>query len=416
VFSEPCIGPLKGNKPCHGTFKETEKEVTNYCLRWKPFPCPPTEHSDKLTSSAWLYNTSAEVWGLPITAEKGTYDGGGYFMKLDVNSHVSKEIFIELIENEWFDAQTRAVILEFTVYNANANLFAYAVFVGEFPEVGGFIPYVKMHVFRLFLHAGPDGEFILILKFSFCLMALFATLKMVYEASGDTKAFFKCVWNYLDIAALLMSYITIGVYIYMLGVVQKTIDVFHKDKNAYVGFENIAFIEFLSNTTFSGLVFLLSIRVSRILGYSGKINEMAAVISNAAGDLLGFLVIFSFATFAYVLWGNMLFGKDVAKFRSLFTSFGTITESIIGKNQIAHMFLAKPFFAELYYFTFVWFVLLTLATMAAAILNFSITAVKEEQEKISPTNIVEVIWDRLASAVGKVYTSRNNQSKFYERY
>ena len=333
-------------------------------------------------------------------------------MKLDVNSHVSKEIFLELIENEWFDVQTRAVILEFTVYNANANLFAYAVFVGEFPEVGGFIPYVEMHVFRLYLHAGPDGEFILILKFAFCMMALLATLKMLYEAMGDTKAFFRCVWNYLDIAALLMSYITIGVYIYMLGVVQKTIDIFHNDQNAYVGFENIAFIDFLSNTTFGALVFLLSIRVSRILGYSGKINEMAAVISNASGDLLGFLVIFSFTTFAYVLWGNMLFGKDEAKYRSLFKSFGTITEAIIGKNRIATILLSKPLFAELYYFTFVLFVLLTLATMAAAILNFSISAVRKEQEKISSTNIVEVLWDRLVGALGKVNTSLHKQRKY----
>ena len=373
------------------------------------------EKSEKLTTPAWEFMSSEQVWGSPTIAEYSTYGGGGYFMKLDVNSDVSIRIFTELIDNNWFDVQTRAVILEFTTYNANTNLFAYCKFVAEFPEVGGFIPYMDIQVFRLFLHSGENGDFVMFLEFIFLILTLVATINMVYEFCTDARAFIKCSWNYLDIFALIMSYVTIGMFIYKIGVIEKTIGIFQDDKNAYVGFENLSLYDFITNTTFAILVFLLSIRVSRILGYSGKINEMADVIRNAADDLLGFLVVFAITTVAYVCWGTLLFGRDEGKYKSYFKTYGTLTEAIIGKNRLTNILVAKPIYAEIYYFTFVLFMLMTLATMAAAILNFSITKVKDDSSKIAPTNVVEVLIDRIIYACTKLFGfNKDNGSSTFE--
>lgn len=335
-------------------------------------------------------------------------------MKLDVNRDVSVKIFTELILHNWFDERTRAVILEFTQYNANTNLFVYTKFVAEFPEVGGFIPFIDIQVFRLLHKTGSKGTFILFLQFIFVLIVLAATLKCLYDIFTDPKAFFKSAWNLLDVAALLMSYASISVYICQRIILQKTLDKFQKDRNEYVGFENLAFFAFFVNMFFALLVFLLSVRVSRILGYSGKIDEMAAVISNAARDLVGFVIIFGITYFAFVNWGSLLFGKDTAKYRDLFHTYGTLTEAVIGKNRLRTILTSKPGYAEFYYFLFVVFVLFTLVTMAASILNFSISMVKKEQEKLAPTNIVEVIFDRLGKVIGKIksLTSRRSKSCF----
>ncbi|KAH3861263.1 hypothetical protein DPMN_024190 [Dreissena polymorpha] len=323
-------------------------------------------------------------------------------MKLDVNSDVSQKIFVELEENNWFDNQTRAVILEFSLYNANANLFVYAKFVGEFPEMGGFLPYSTISVFRLYLHNGPDGNFIMFLELMYLLITLLATMNIAFQIFTDPKTFFKSVWNILDILALIMSYVSTIMFLLKLGIIEKTIKVFQEDKNEYIGFENLEFYDFITNTAFGILVFILSIRISRILGYSGRIHEMAAVISNAADDLLGFLFVFSIATTAYVNCGNMLFGRDEGRFKSWYDTFGTITETFIGKNKVDDIMKAQPIYAEIYYITFVLFVLMTLVTMAAAILNFSISHVKEETVKLAPSNIVEVIWDRIVVLAGKL--------------
>ncbi|KAL4239961.1 hypothetical protein ACF0H5_000758 [Mactra antiquata] len=408
VKPEHCVGPLMDLfTVCHDSYDEKRKETSDYCLRWYPMPCPVAQKSEYFSSDAWLYVSADEVWGFPTVASYATYGGGGYFMKLDVNRDVCGIIFAELVKASWFDAQTRAVILEFTLYNANTNLFIYSKFVAEFPQVGGFIPYTDIQVFRLY--PTPDSQnYILFLQFVFLLIVLVATLHIIYNLATDARSFLKIFWNILDIVSLIMSYTTISIFIYKIFVIRKTIETFQEDKNAYVGFENLAFYDFVANTAYGVLVFLLSIRVSRILGYSGKINEMAAVISHAASDLYGFLLIFGITYMSYVLFGTLLFGKDTEKYKDLFQTYGTLTEAVIGKNRVANILTAKPGWAEFFYFTFVLFVLMTLATMAAAILNFSISVVKLEQKELSPTNIVEVILERIANFFRKL--TQNNDS------
>lgn len=335
-------------------------------------------------------------------AKYGEYAGGGYFMKLDVNRDVCVKIFSELIRHNWFDDQTRAVILEFTLYNVNTNLFVYSKFVAEFPEVGGFIPFVDIQVFRLLRDSGSAGNYILFLQFVFLLLMLAATLKCFYDLFTDAKGYFKSFWNLLDITALIMSYVSVGLYIYNYTILEKTLASFKQDRNKYVGFENLAFYDFTVNVTYALLVFILSIRVSRILGYSGKINEMADVIRKAREDLVGFAIIFGITYFAFVTWGTLLFGSETADYRDLFHTYGTLTEAVIGKNRLNTIIASKPGFAEFYYFTFVIFVLFTLVTMAASILNFSISHVKKEHQKLAPTNIVEVILDRIGKVLSKL--------------
>ena len=396
LSSESCKGPLGEGKTCYSKYRDSKLDKQDYCVGWFPQPCDVAEKSDYFTSPAWEFISADEVWGFFTMATYATYGGGGYFMKLDVNKEVCLKIFEELARFNWYDRKTRVSILEFTLYNANKNLFVYSKFVAEFPEVGGVITFTDVQVFRLYLNTGKDGDFILLLEFLFALLVIGATFKMIYEIATDGCKYFKSVWNLLDIMALLMSYTTIIMYIYKLSILDRTISLFHEDKNAYVGFENLAFYDYFVNTTHALLVFILSVRVSKILGYSGKINEMAAVISSSASDLGGFFLIFAISYFAYVILGTELFRNDTEKYKDLFQTYGTLTEAIVGKNRLANILTSKPGYAEFYYFTFVLFVLLTLATLAAAILNFSITHVKEEQKKMAPTNIVEILADRIA--------------------
>ena len=408
TFSADCAGPLgEYLKSCYDRYADSRVQTSDYCIGWNEMPCSVSEKANYFTSAAWLYNSSAEVWGFPTMAEYNDYVGGGYFMKLDVNKDVSLRIFAELLNQGWIDRATRVVILEFTLYNVNANLFSYAKFVAEFPEVGGVIPYTDIQIFRLYTNSST----ILFLQFIFVLLVLAATVYMLYEICSNGLTYLKQIWNWLDILALIMSYSTIGIFIFKLNILEKTIDLFHEDKNAYVSFENLAFYDFFANTTLGILVFLLSVRVSRILGYSGKINEMAAVITSSAKDLLGFCVIFGVTYFAYVQLGWMLFGRGTKKYRDLFHTYGTLTEAIVGKNRLGVIMTSEPMLAEFYYFTFVLFVLLTLATMAAAILNFSITNVKQESKQISAPNIIEVIFDKIGALITKLTDDGNKEGK-----
>jgi polycystin 2 len=52
-----------------------------------------------------------------------TYGGGGYVQNLGKEKAPSRAIIKELKDNLWLSRGTRAVFVDFTVYNANINLF-----------------------------------------------------------------------------------------------------------------------------------------------------------------------------------------------------------------------------------------------------------------------------------------------------
>lgn len=59
-----------------------------------------------------------------------------------------------LRDHDWYDKYTRAIFIEFTVYNANVNLFSVVTLLVETPTFGGGVPSHLVHTFRLYQYSG----------------------------------------------------------------------------------------------------------------------------------------------------------------------------------------------------------------------------------------------------------------------
>ena len=55
-----------------------------------------------------------------------------------------------LITSRWLDNRTRAVTLEFNVYNANINLFTLVSLLVEFPSLGGVLLKAEVLVYKYY--------------------------------------------------------------------------------------------------------------------------------------------------------------------------------------------------------------------------------------------------------------------------
>lgn len=84
-------------------------------------------HHDQLTTSqpphSWRYSSEEEIDGASVKGEVGSYDGGGYYTNLAASANESLQQIEELKQNLWIDRATRAVFVDFTIYNANMNYF-----------------------------------------------------------------------------------------------------------------------------------------------------------------------------------------------------------------------------------------------------------------------------------------------------
>ena len=67
----------------------------------------------------------------PTIGKLGEYGGGGYIIRLKGAQKDIQDTFKKLQSLRWIDKYTRAVMVEFSVYNANVNLFATATIIAR---------------------------------------------------------------------------------------------------------------------------------------------------------------------------------------------------------------------------------------------------------------------------------------------
>ncbi len=73
--------------------------------------------------SSWRYQSEDELDGSSSTGNLATYSGAGSVQDLSTLRNQTAAIIAELQEGLWITRGTRVVIVDFTVYNANINLF-----------------------------------------------------------------------------------------------------------------------------------------------------------------------------------------------------------------------------------------------------------------------------------------------------
>lgn len=65
--------------------------------------------------------------------------GGGYTAKFGRTLRSTQKMIDKLKEEDWIDVFTRVIFAEFTLFNANSNLFVSAIVASEFMATGGMI-------------------------------------------------------------------------------------------------------------------------------------------------------------------------------------------------------------------------------------------------------------------------------------
>jgi len=90
--------------------------------------------------------------------------GGGYTFNFRRDPRVTSAKLSELKELDWLDLRTRAVFVEFTLYNANVNLYGSVIMLIEFLSTGAPVIMQEVKVFRLTSYIGPFGIIIIIFQ------------------------------------------------------------------------------------------------------------------------------------------------------------------------------------------------------------------------------------------------------------
>lgn len=101
----------------------------------------------------------------------------------------------ELQDGAWLDNQTRAVFVEFSLYNPDSNLLAYMRLVAEFPETGDTLVWKDIKILRIYQHLQPAGAYIFIGEIIALIAVFILTIVIIVRMKKQKLSFFRNFWQ-----------------------------------------------------------------------------------------------------------------------------------------------------------------------------------------------------------------------------
>ncbi|XP_050401879.2 polycystin-2 isoform X2 [Patella vulgata] len=386
------FGGLLGNRSYYWSYTGDHEDTNDYCIGWKTPPCSIEDKATSITVPAWEYTSSGEAWGLPVTGNIDIYGGGGYFFDMDINYDASVNMFNQLYDNLWLDRQTRAVFVEFSLYNADSNLLIVVRIIAEFPEYGGTVKWHHINTLRIFQHVTAMGLFVIACEIVVFIIMIILTGMAVKGIKKDKWNYFKDFWHIIDVLSIIIAIFGFTIFVLKEVYLSRTLSKFKENPKKFVNFEHVVWFDFAFVVAVAFLLFLTTLGMLRVLGYNKRITIIASVLKRAARDLSGFGTLFGIIFLGFVSTGYVLFYSHINEFRTLFDVITTLITYTLGKNHLAEMLMVSPSIAPIYFALFVFFVTFVLLTMFQAILNIGLVTVRESlKSDEQPFGIVDIL-------------------------
>nr|XP_017196573.1 polycystic kidney disease 2-like 2 protein isoform X3 [Oryctolagus cuniculus] len=272
------------------------------------------------TDTEWKYSSSKTnsplYWGYV-----GVYQDGGYIFTLSKSKSETKTKFVDLRLNSWITRGTRVIFIDFSLYNANVNLFCIIRLVAEFPATGGILTSWQFYSVKLLRYVSYYDYFIASCEIIFCIFLIVFTIQEAIKIKEYKFAYFKSIWNWLELLLLL---------------------------------------------------------IFKFISFNKTMSQLSSTLSRCIKDIVGFAIMFFIIFFAYAQLGFLVFGSQVDDFSTFQNSIFAQFRIVLGDFNFAGIQQANWILGPIYFITFIFFVFFVLLNMFLAIINDTYAEVKAD--------------------------------------
>jgi hypothetical protein len=104
------------------------------------------------------------------------------------------------------------VIIDFSLYNANVNLFSAVTLSFEMTSMGSIIQDHQIKIFRLYDHIGGYGLMVYIFEFIFVVFTIYAVIHESLLLIKHKRQYFDKFWNTVSFVTAILSVAAIAMY------------------------------------------------------------------------------------------------------------------------------------------------------------------------------------------------------------
>ncbi|XP_073715516.1 polycystin-1-like protein 2 [Misgurnus anguillicaudatus] len=306
---------------CNGPYSWDAEDTGSYGPGW--IQTNDTDDS-KMYLTPWRYQTQGKLRSNPVWGSVALYKGGGFVVNLGPDLKKASRLLRYLFNNTWLDVYTRAVFVEFTVYNANVNLFCIVTLMMETTGVGSFQYRSEVQSVHLYQSTGGFHVFIMAseaIYFLFILYYMFVQGKVLKQ---QKLAYFRSKWNILESAIIVLSWSALSVFVKRTMLGNRDIEFYQNNKDLFASFSETAVADAALGYLIAFLVLLATIKLWHLLRLNPKLHMITSTLQRAWTDISGFIIVMTIMFLAYSIACNLMYGWRLCSYRTLVQAAQTI--------------------------------------------------------------------------------------------
>ncbi|XP_057193053.1 polycystic kidney disease protein 1-like 2 isoform X3 [Triplophysa rosa] len=376
--------PMRDSVPdCNAPYSWDDEDMGSYDPDWRE----PNSVNGSV-DTVWSYQSQSALRGYPVWGDIALYRGGGYVVDLGADKENASSKLQYLFDSTWLDTFTRAIIVEFTVYNANVNLFCLVTLMLERTAVGAFQYRSVIQSVRVYQSTGGFQSFLIasqVFYFLFVCYYMFVQGKLM---KTQKWAYFKNKWNLLDLFIIILSWTTLSAIIKRTVLGDRDITYYQNNKDQFPSFHDTALADTTLGYLLAFLVLMASVKLWHLLRLNPKLHLITASLQRAWKDMSSFIMVIAIVFVAYSLACNLIFGWKLYSYRSLPDAFKTIFNLQFGLFNYDEVMDSNPVLGALIITSCVIFLTFVILTLFVSVI---LEAFSEEQENHQPSEEQEYV-------------------------
>ncbi|CAJ0933210.1 unnamed protein product, partial [Mesorhabditis belari] len=325
-----------------------------------------------------------------------SYSNAGYALNLDGTADSLRETFAQLRIDGWIDRYTRAIITEFSIYNAQTNYFAVVQLLLENPPDGTIYPSYWVETVRLLENGGTDGQ---MSGYFETLYILYVVIVVIIEVTSLIRKGISPLfdfWNFIDFLTMLIACCSLYAYLFRyLATVQVTNEFKATNGNAYINLGKQRDYELYFNWLLAFVVFFVTLRMIRILRFNRRISVLAMTLSKAGGQMASFSIAFFIVNMAFNSALFLLLFDKLEGFRNLLSVTETGISGMLGKFDLSDIIQASALGSAIF--------IIFMITGTVILINMFIMIVMFEFEQVrNDSNLQTNDYEIVEHLTGKV--------------
>jgi len=320
-------------------------ETKDYSVDWTSFNSSFISNIEMInTYKSFQHMSASSLDNYPYMTGLNTYLGDGYVFNLTGSLNELQSNLTLLRKLNWIDRKTRAIFIQFLLFNPNINMFAYLNILFEILPSGNMINSIQIDTINLFSNTKSTSILLIVYFILICLM-------LIKEIPIMNKMKWKYLiqfWKLVNLFIISFSIASFAVSFNFYYNQQKSLDLISQTQGySYINFQGLTISNNLLIILLALSCFFSSIKFIRLFRFNKKILFFSKVFKKCLNNMTNFSFIFLVFLFAFIQIMYLSFNDQVKDFKSFTTSIMTVFNILITRCPIPFLnnnLVIFPFF------------------------------------------------------------------------